>query len=976
MVRLGLRLKLFGGFGIVLCLLVLVGGIGLRNTTDYASALRYMHANTLVTLAELVRAEGALNELRIGGVVYARAGDGERANIKANEARWLAEIDLHISTYEKTDLQPEEFEHLATWRESYAAYVAARARGTALVDAGHDNEGAAVLWHEVGPAFYKAHDALDQLIAIQEKQAAQIDAEVTAMAETSSRVLLGSIGLALVFGLGLATFVSRRVGELHGASERRRAEAEALAADLATSEAKLRVVYEAIACGIVMLTDDGKVAEANPAAEAILGYRVDDLRGRHVASLWAVVNEDGSSHPIDQYHTTWAKRAFAPSRNQILGIHRPDGQRLWLQVDAVPLPQPDGAPPMAVVSLVDMTERRQMDEALRMSEARSQRESQRLLALHRASTVLAAQTAEPDAVLEEVLRSAVSLIGASSGSLYRWDAEAELLRCVRNFRVSPTHATPDVAPGKGLAGRTFVQAEPVVVNDYRNWDFALDSARVGGMRTGLGVRLTRSGKCLGVLILRSYGEDATQFSEEDARLAALFADQAAAALFTADAFELQRRVALHDALTELPNRVLLNDRLQMAIESARRDGSTIALMVMDLDRFKDINDTLGHAAGDVLLQEVAARISRTLRASDTVARLGGDEFALVLPDVSEEAACMAANRLLQMVKEPFLHVDHLIDVGASLGIAMYPQHGDDAATLLRRADVAMYAAKRGHRGAVVYASDQDQHSLNRLALVSDLRRGIERDELVLYFQPKVDFGSGSVTGAEALVRWRHPQSGLLAPDEFIPLAEQTGLIEPLTRWVLESALRQCRAWRETGIDLPVSVNLSMRNLHDRNLPRLVSELLYNTQVAPQRLQLEVTESAIMADPTRAREVLGELRAIGLEVAVDDFGTGHASLSYLKQLPLDVLKIDKSFVRDLAVNTSDRAIVRSTIELGHELGLAVTAEGVEDQAGWDLLDEMGCDMAQGYYLSRPLPAAEFERWLRQSSLWSAPHDRAA
>jgi EAL domain-containing protein (putative c-di-GMP-specific phosphodiesterase class I) len=189
-------------------------------------------------------------------------------------------------------------------------------------------------------------------------------------------------------------------------------------------------------------------------------------------------------------------------------------------------------------------------------------------------------------------------------------------------------------------------------------------------------------------------------------------------------------------------------------------------------------------------------------------------------------------------------------------------------------------------------------------------------------------------------------------------------------------LRQCRAWRETGIDLPVSVNLSMRNLHDRNLPRLVSELLYDTQVAPQRLQLEVTESAIMADPTRAREVLGELRAIGLEVAVDDFGTGHASLSYLKQLPLDVLKIDKSFVRDLAVNTSDRAIVRSTIELGHELGLAVTAEGVEDQAGWDLLDEMGCDMAQGYYLSRPLPAAEFERWLRQSSLWSAPHDRAA
>jgi diguanylate cyclase (GGDEF)-like protein len=399
-------------------------------------------------------------------------------------------------------------------------------------------------------------------------------------------------------------------------------------------------------------------------------------------------------------------------------------------------------------------------------------------------------------------------------------------------------------------------------------------------------------------------------------------------------------------------------------------------MVLDLDRFKDINDTLGHDAGDVLLQEVARRLATTLRASDTVARLGGDEFAVLLPGVDAPTASAAASRLLDVVKQPFLHRDHMIDVGASVGIALHPQHGNDAATLLRRADVAMYVAKRGNHGVMIYSTDQDQHGVDRLALVSDLRRGIGRNELVLYFQPKIDLKGGRVAGAEALVRWLHPRRGLTPPDQFIPLAEQTGLIEPLSRWVVEEALRQCRAWQDAGIDLPVSVNLSMRNLHDPHLPALLSELLAASQIGPEYLQLELTESAIMADPIRARGVLGELRALGLQVAVDDFGTGHASLAYLKQLPLDALKIDKSFVKDLAVNASDRAIVRSTIELGHELGLVVIAEGVENLASWDVLASLGCDFAQGYYLSRPLPTIEFQSWLRRSPWWSHRQDRAA
>jgi diguanylate cyclase (GGDEF)-like protein len=841
MIGAALYYKLFAGFGVVLCLVLIVGAIGWRNTTEFAAYLSSLHQNQLVPLAELRRTESALYELRVGGLAYGQAGSRRRAAIRADEGRWRNEAYGHFRLYLATELQPEELEVIPAWDQQFPAYLAARERSLSLYDGGQEGAAAAVLDNDAGPAFVAAHAALAKLIAIQEEQGTQIDRDVSALAETSSRVLLGVVVLALTLGLALAAFVSRYVAGLHAASEKRRLEAEGL------------VAY-----------------------------------------------------------------------------------------------------------------RREVEKALRDSEARLQRESERLLALHRASAVVAAQTAEPDAALEEVLRSAVSLIGASSGSLYRWNAEDGVLRCVRNFQVSSTHMTGDVRPPSGLAGQAFERGEPVLVNDYANWEFASQTARVGGMRAGMGVPLMRSGKCIGVLILRVYGDDTTQFNDDDVSIAVLFADQAAAALFSADAFEQQRRAALHDALTGLPNRVLLHDRLRKAIDGAHRDHTPVALMLMDLDRFKDINDTLGHDAGDVLLKEVGRRLESTLRGSDTVARLGGDEFAILLPGADAQTATDAATRLLEVVKQPFLHSAHVIDVGASIGIALHPDHGEDAATLLRRADVAMYVAKRSNQGAVIYSPNQDRHSLDRLALVSDLRRGIERNELVLYYQPKVAIKHGDVAGAEALVRWQHPQSGLMAPDQFIPLAEQTGLIEPLSRWVVESALRQCRAWLDAGIDLPVSVNLSMRNLHDPYLPRLLSDLLAASGVRPEYLQLEITESAIMADAARAKGVLSELRSLGLHVSVDDFGAGHASLTYLKQLPLDALKIDKSFVAELAANASDRAIVRSTIELGHELGLTVIAEGVEDQASWETLGLLGCDLAQGYYLSRPLPAAEFERWLHQSA----------
>jgi diguanylate cyclase len=421
--------------------------------------------------------------------------------------------------------------------------------------------------------------------------------------------------------------------------------------------------------------------------------------------------------------------------------------------------------------------------------------------------------------------------------------------------------------------------------------------------------------------------------------------------------------ALHDPLTGLPNRELFGDRVEQAIRASDRGLQPASLLLLDLDRFKDVNDTLGHHHGDRLLGEVAARLTGTLRAVDTVARLGGDEFAVLLPDATADGAAAVAQKVRAALHQPLTLDGVGLDLDASIGIAVYPDHGGDAAELLQHADVAMYAAKQAHAGFVVYDPAVDQHSPKRLALLGGLRRALERDELVLHYQPKADLHTGKVLGAEALVRWHHPAHGLLGPGEFIPLAERTGLIHPLTRWVLDAALRQAAAWRRAGHQLSVAVNVSTRSLLDREFPDQVADRLTAWEVPATSLVLEVTESAVMADPVLALEILGRLHALGVGLALDDFGTGYSSMAYLKALPVDELKVDRSFVGQMATSNSDAVIVRSTIDLGHNLGLHVVAEGVENQATWEELAALGCDTAQGYHLGRPMPADELEQWLR-------------
>jgi diguanylate cyclase (GGDEF)-like protein len=429
-----------------------------------------------------------------------------------------------------------------------------------------------------------------------------------------------------------------------------------------------------------------------------------------------------------------------------------------------------------------------------------------------------------------------------------------------------------------------------------------------------------------------------------------------------DAEKQLRHQALYDGLTDLPNRTLFHERLDRALRSARRAQEQLAVLMLDVDRFKEINDTLGHAAGDAVLREVGRRLSTLTRDGDSVARLGGDEFGILLANASEEDAAAVAARLTACLEESIVVDDLPLNIDVSAGLATFPEDGQSADLLLRRADVAMYTAKTASSGFARYDSSLDPQTPDRLALVGEFRGALERGELVLYYQPQVGLGTGAVVAAEALIRWLHPQRGLISPDDFIPLVQETGLVKPLTHYVLDLALRQCRKWIESGRPLRVAVNLAMRNLIDVEFPHEVSELLERYGVPAELLTLEITEGSVIADPRRTEAVLGRLAAMGVRLSVDDFGTGYSSLTYLTRLPVDEIKIDRSFVTNMSSSPANEVIVRSTIDLARNLGKEVVAEGVETVEVLLRLEALGCDLVQGYYMTRPLPADEFDRWI--------------
>lgn len=458
----------------------------------------------------------------------------------------------------------------------------------------------------------------------------------------------------------------------------------------------------------------------------------------------------------------------------------------------------------------------------------------------------------------------------------------------------------------------------------------------------------------------------------------------------ARAYDEYEELAFTDQLTSLPNRALFLDRLKQLILLSKRKGERFGVMLLDLDGFKEVNETLGHELGDDLLRHIAFRLQSIIRASSTiarvteeveprheglarleaeettVARLGGDEFAILLPNLGGvEGAVAVARRITAALEEPAELDGSLVMIAATVGIAMFPEHGESAESLLRRADVALSAAKQTQADFSIYDPAHDRHSVKHLALKAELRHAIEGDQLELHYQPRLDLRQGCIAAAEALVRWRHPEQGLIAPRQFVPMSEQRGLIGPLTEWVIRRALQDYRAWQEQGVALRVAVNLSARVLYDLSLPGKIEKLMVNAGLAPAALALEITEEATTIDPDRAMLILQRLDDMGIALSIDDFGTGHSSLSYLKRLPVDEIKIDRSFVSEMDRSEHDAKIVHATIDLAHNLGLGVIAEGVESARSLALLQQLNCDYVQGFHVSEPMPAGQMLAWLAQS-----------
>ena len=423
--------------------------------------------------------------------------------------------------------------------------------------------------------------------------------------------------------------------------------------------------------------------------------------------------------------------------------------------------------------------------------------------------------------------------------------------------------------------------------------------------------------------------------------------------------------ALHDPLTNMPNRKLLNNKIQHEILRCEKENCNFILMISDLDRFKEINDTLGHHIGDIILQQSCERIQSSLRKNDMVARLGGDEFGILLTDTSVKEAKKIAEKITDLFKQPFTVQNQNLSVGISIGVVEYPRHGNDVNILMQRADIAMYNAKNKKQGALIYEQSEDSYSVQRLELMSDLGKAINNNSLDLFFQPKFDIQTLQIVGAEALLRWKHPDRGYIPPDDFIPLAEQTGLIQPLTEWVIDEAFKQMKRWHNYDNNISVAINISVFSLQSNALLDTLKNTSLKYKLPASKCIFELTESIFMQDQHRAKIILNELSHLGVNLSIDDFGTGYSSLTYLKQLPVNELKIDRSFIADMLDNDNDAVIVKTIIELAHNLGLSVIAEGVENKATLDKLNLLGCDLVQGHFTGAPVPENKFLELLQNS-----------
>ncbi|MFN2643739.1 MAG: EAL domain-containing protein [Burkholderiales bacterium] len=724
--------------------------------------------------------------------------------------------------------------------------------------------------------------------------------------------------LALAGGLAISMLLAGLVGSLSTSTERAHRIARGITEDLRRSQAELveaqrktEELIETLPNPVFFKGRDGNYLGVNKAWEAFFMRPRASIIGRPVHALYPHAPELAERmHAADE--RLWAEPG---TQNYEATITLPDGTKRETIYYKATFTGPEGRVAGLVGTIIDITERKQAEKRRAME--------------HAITRGLASGETAPHA-MPQVLAIVCEATGWAGGTLWRWDMERREL----------VHLASTGTPPEGVERSALRET---------HW-----SRERGGT---LSMPLLLGAEALGVMSFTGAAR------APDAELSAMLqsiGSQIAQYLQRMQAEEALRFVATHDSLTDLPNRVMFGQRLEHAIRQAKRHGRRLAVLFIDLDRFKVINDTLGHEVGDTLLRDVARRLLQGLRVSDTVARLGGDEFVVLLEEVAApKFVAGVAQKLIEGLSQAFALGGKEYHVSASIGVSTYPDDAQSAAELLKNADIAMYRAKeQGRNTFQFYAAEQNIHTVERLTLESSLRRALERGQLVLYYQPQVNLATGRITGMEALVRWRHPELGLLPPGSFIAIAEETGLIVPIGQWVLHQACVTQRAWHEAGFRrLRMSVNLSPRQFLHEALTSDVETMVRSQAADPAFVELEITEGMVMQDPERAVAVLHEMHDIGVRVAIDDFGTGHSSLAYLKRFPVDNLKIDRSFITDIPADRGDAAITQAIIAMAHSLELKVIAEGVETQAQFDFLASQGCDEYQGYFFAKPLPEEE-------------------
>ncbi|MDP3701854.1 MAG: EAL domain-containing protein [Hylemonella sp.] len=698
----------------------------------------------------------------------------------------------------------------------------------------------------------------------------------------------------------------------------------------------------------ILFTRDGKIIHSNPRMEVILGWPTGTLIGESAAVFFRDEQDYGRFGAAVGLQLGTGERVDIEWRNA-----RKDGSLIWCRHLAKALPTRDGSR-----STIWITEDISAQKATQADLEQARRElerrvEERTLELAFMNDQLQNEIAERTGI-EQHLRAEEARFRDLSemSSDWFWEMDAELRFTEMSGGLMPTRLNPRSTLGLQRWELPIVGVTPEQWAEHRRLldarlpfkDFTYQMQTQPGELHWFSI----SGKPVfenGVFKgYRGTGADISERKRAEQKIEFL---------------------AYHDPLTGLPNRVLLEDRLQQAIVQAERSRSSLALVFLDLDNFKNINDSLGHATGDALLMEVSARLKRCVRDSDTISRQGGDEFVLILRELHGAETCLPVlTKIMETLQEPYLHEGNELTTSASIGIAVYPQDGSDFDILRKKADMAMYRAKEAGRNTYRFFDEaMDDEAVEHLLMRSGLRRALERGEFVLHYQPQIDLGSGRIIGAEALLRWQHPEYGLVPPGRFIPVAEESGLIVPIGAWVMHQACRQAAAWQHSGLpDLVIAVNLSAVQFRRGNVEETVSEALAATGLNPALLELELTESILIQNIEQVLASVQRLKKRGVKLSIDDFGTGYSSLSYLKRFDIDKLKIDQSFIRDLASDPDDAAIVRAIIQMAHSLGLLTIAEGVETPELLRQLQSFGCDEAQGYHFARPMPPEEFERYL--------------